>query len=283
MLNFKIDILKTPLCSSDIIAFQSHIYNYYKKHGRLFSWRQAITPYKIVVSEVMLQQTQTDRVVKKFDLFLDLFPDFSSLAEASFDNVLRVWKGLGYNRRAQNLQKIAQIIVRDYAGQLPSDQDTLQQLPGIGPATAASIVAFAFNYPSVFIETNIRSVFIYTFFRDQVAIDDKKLFPLVVKTLDVQNPRVWYYALMDYGVMLKKTVGNFSRLSSHYTKQSRFIGSDRQIRGKILQILLEQPGLDEYGIIIATEANPERVRRIMKNLEQEQFIFCKHGGWAVVR
>src|SRR5579872_3425524 len=197
-----------------LLAFQEIIKNYYHKNGRVFSWRQNITPYHVVVSEIMLQQTQTDRVASKFELFIDIFPDFKALANAPFEQLLRTWKGLGYNRRAIALQKVAQKVMTEFGGVLPNSVDTLATFPGIGRATASSIVAFAFNSPTVFIETNIRTVFIYFFFYDKInkrmLIHDKEILPLVEKTVDQDNPRAWYYALMDYGVLLKKQVGNLS-------------------------------------------------------------------------
>jgi A/G-specific adenine glycosylase len=273
--------------------FRFAVYEHYKAHGRMFTWREHITPYRVVVSEVMLQQTHTDRVAQKFDSFIEQFPTFHALAAAPFDQLLRLWKGLGYNRRAQALQKIARLVVDQHAGQLPDDPRALQSFPGLGSATAASVVAFVYNQPTVFIETNIRTVFIYTFFSDYTGIKDIDVLPLVQQTLDRDDPRQWYYALMDYGAMLKKTVGNVSRLSAHYTKQSRFEGSDRQIRGMILQVLLDLPGLDDQALVAAVAKamapkatiakEPLRVTRILQNLCQEKFVYCRHGGWWVAR
>lgn len=263
--------------------FRAMVYQYYQAHGRTFAWRGEISPYRVVVSEVMLQQTQTDRVAQKFDDFITQFPDFQTLAAAPFDHVLRLWKGLGYNRRAQALQKIARLVVDQHAGVLPDEPIILQTFPGLGPATAASVVAFAYNKPTVFIETNIRTVFIYTFFRTQTQVKDVDILPLVEQTLDCEEPRQWYYALMDYGVMLKKTVGNLSRLSAHYAKQSKFEGSDRQIRGLILQVLLDQPGIGQEALVAAVCKEPVRVMRILEDLCQENFVLYQHGGWWLVR
>lgn len=220
--------------------FISIIQSYYKNNRRSFTWREKITPYHVFISEVMLQQTQTYRVEPKFNAFVERFDSFESLASAPFAEVLSYWKGLGYNRRALNLQKAAQEIVTAYQGILPDNEKALDALAGIGPATAASIVCYAFNKPTMFIETNIRTVYIYHFFPGRTDVSDKELAPLVSATVDQINPREWYYALMDYGVHLKKTVGNVSRASKHYTKQSTFEGSHRQVRGKILEALLHQ-------------------------------------------
>lgn len=268
-----IDLFKAQGMSAQTIrAFQEVIYDYYQRNGRTFAWRQEVTPYRVVVSEIMLQQTQTHRVAQKFDAFVAQFQNFDQLASAPFEEVLRLWKGLGYNRRALNLQKIAQHIAHQFESTLPNCPATLETLPGIGKATAASICAFAHNTPTTFIETNIRTVFIYFFYRHSIAISDKELIPLIEKTVDKDQPRTWYYALMDYGVMLKKNVGNLCKLSKHYTKQSKFEGSDRQIRGMILQALLEQPLIAEQELMQKIDRPTERISLILNELYQEGFI-----------
>lgn len=257
--------------------FCQTIKHYYSGNRRNFSWRDQHTPYRIVVSEIMLQQTQTDRVAQKFDSFIERFPDFEALAQAALSSVLHEWSGLGYNRRALFLQKTAAIIQNTYAGKLPDDPNILRTLPGIGPATACSIVTFAFNKPTVFIETNIRTVFIYFFFKNQTQITDAQIEPLVRQTLDHENPREWYYALMDYGTMLKKTFGNVSRNSAHYQKQSRFEGSDRQIRSHIIRILLENNNSAPVDLIHETfPNNPERIKKILDDLCKEGFMRRKN-------
>jgi A/G-specific adenine glycosylase len=155
---------------------------------------------------------------------------------------------------------------------LPDSVDLLATFPGIGRATASSIIAFAHNKPTAFIETNIRTVFIYFFFKNAVKITDKEIQLLVEETVDHNNPREWYYALMDYGVMLKKTVGNLNRLSAHYHKQSKFQGSDRQIRGQILQVLLDQPGIETAALVLQLGKEEARVLKIIDDLCQESFI-----------
>jgi len=267
------DLFRSHGASPQLIKkFQETITHHYENFGRSFAWRKNITPYHIVVSEIMLQQTQTHRVAEKFELFIARFPDFATLAAAPFEEVLRTWKGLGYNRRAMNLQKIAQLVTQGYSGALPSEPEVLETFPGIGKATAASICAFAYNKPTTFIETNLRTVFIYFFYPTKTDIHDKELMPLIEKTVDQSNPREWYYALMDYGVMLKKTIGNLSRQSKHHTKQSRFEGSDRQIRGMILQALLDTPGVTQNMLIKRLDKEEERVLKILKQLKSEGFI-----------
>lgn len=245
----------------NIKQFQNHVYDFYNKNKRGFPWRETTNPYYIFVSEVMLQQTQANRVVAKYNEFIRSFPNFEALSKSSLQDIYVVWQGMGYNRRAKYLKESATIIVEKYGGNLPRDIVLLDELPGIGYNTACSICAFAFNLPVIFIETNIRSVFIHTFFdianfyssskarssqlvasnnNKESSIHDKDILPLVEQTLDRKNPREWYWALMDYGSYLKKTVVNPSRKSKHYTKQSTFKGSDRELRGKILKLLSQK-------------------------------------------
>lgn len=252
--------------------FTHKIWDFYRANRRAFPWRDAPTPYNVFVSEIMLQQTQTGRSVEKFHEFIEAFPSFEALAQALFPEVLRVWKGLGYNRRALWIQRAAQMICSDFQGILPTSPEQLEQLPGIGPATARSITAFAHNIPTVFIETNIRAVFLHEFFPNQENIHDKELVPLVAQTVDHTNPREWYYALMDYGVFLKKNHPNPSRKSKHHTRQSKFEGSDRQIRGKVLEHLLLM-GRSTREELTETCASPqERVNRIIEELLNDHLI-----------
>jgi A/G-specific adenine glycosylase len=225
----------------------------------------------------MLQQTQTQRVVEKYEVFIRHFPDFLSLNQASLQEVLAQWQGLGYNRRAIALKKCAEAVIHEYGGRLPSSVDELIKLPGIGKATASSIRAFAFNKPAVFIETNIRAVFIHFFFRKSEKVNDADILPLVEKTLDVSNPREWYYALMDYGVMLKKAFQNPARKSIHHKKQSRFEGSNRQLRGRILKALLLHPNISETVLTKKLETDSDRLGENLLQMEKEGLIQRKRG------
>lgn len=259
--------------SITIPEFQTIILDYFKQHGRSFSWRYAHDPYHIVVSEIMLQQTQTQRVIEKFALFTQRFPTFSSLAHATLQEVLFYWQGLGYNRRGKYLHQVAQKVVNEHGGILPNNPYLLKTFPGIGPATAASICAFAFNTPTVFIETNIRTVFIHFFFAQQTQIKDSQLMPLIEQALYVPDPRSWYYALMDYGVMLKKNLPNPSRKSAHHTRQSKFEGSNRQIRGRIIKELTLSPeGLPFDLLCTRVDKEPSRIIAILEQLLKEEFI-----------
>jgi len=265
-----------------LASFKDFIWAFYREQGRIFAWRNNEDPYAVVVSEIMLQQTQTYRVAPKFENFIYNFPTFQALAQAPLQEVLAVWQGLGYNRRALALHNSAQRVVAKHNGVLPNDPEILVTFKGIGPATAASICAFAFNRPTVFIETNIRSVFIHSFFKGRDKVDDKELLPLVQATLDHENPREWYYALMDYGVYLKKEKGNPSRKSKHHTKQSRFEGSDRQVRGAIVRAVTRSGELSEADLFVATkEPDETRFARILAQIEKEGFVVKKGYFWSV--
>jgi A/G-specific adenine glycosylase len=170
------------------------------------------------------------------------------------------------------LHESAQKVVQDYAGSLPVDEAALGTFPGIGPATAASICAFAFNMPTVFIETNIRTVFIVSFLRTQQDIPDAAIRTLVAQTVDPEQPRFWYYALMDYGVMLKKNLGNANKLSKHYTRQSKFEGSNRQVRGMVLRSLLAHGKMTAAALEQEVGVEPERLQSAVDQLCAERLV-----------
>lgn len=262
--------------------FQKIIYNFYRENTRVLPWRTKPTPYRVFVSEVMLQQTQVPRVIEKFNSFVQQFPTFEAIAQTQQDKLLAAWSGLGYNRRALHLKKAAESIVAQHKGKLPDTPEELMSLPGIGPATAASIIAFTYNKPVVFIETNIRSVFIHCFFSDKANVTDKDILPLVEKTLDLKNPRVWYSALMDFGSVVKKEHVNPSRKSKHYTRQSPFKGSDRQIRGLILKTLLTNKRHTLRQIITSAHHSAARVKHILATLEKEGFITRSGKSYTLI-
>jgi A/G-specific adenine glycosylase len=224
----------------------------------------------------MLQQTQVERVLNKYGAFIAAFPDFSILAGAPLKDVLEIWQGLGYNRRALALKECASIVVNDFGGTLPSSRDTLLTFPGIGKATASAICAFAFDQPTILIETNIRRVFIHSFFHDRTDVNDAEIIPLVKDTLDDSQPREWYYALMDYGAMLGAKGENPNRRSAHYKKQSPFQGSSRQLRGAILRTLTAGRSLSQRQLTRELEQTSKKVRAVLLELEREGFIE-KHG------
>jgi A/G-specific adenine glycosylase len=305
--------------------FQKMIWDYYHKHGRgNLPWRnlpagrqEKINPYRVWVSEIMLQQTQVDRVVPFFNNWMKLFPTVRSLATAPQSDVLRVWKGLGYNSRALRMKRTAQEIVEKRLGVFPRTYDELIKLPGIGPYTAGAIMAFAYDKPVTMIETNIRRVFIHHFFSPlrpsgtspsqgrnlhslvvgkktdgaaplrrgalrsgEGCIHDRDILNLVTQTLPSKNFREWYWALMDYGSYLGKTIPNPNKKSRHYTVQKKFKGSDREIRGKILEILLNEKKIDIEKLVQQLESlskDKDRIERIVDQLEGESFLEIKNG------
>lgn len=201
-------------------------------------WRNDTRPYYVLVSELMLQQTQVTRVVPKFEAFVERFPDEVVLANASLAEVLKYWQGLGYNRRAKYLHETAKMIVTDFNGTFPNTYNDLIKLPGVGKNTAGAILAYSFNLSAVFIETNIRTVYIHHFFSDNFDVDDKQIIELLEATIDHANPRTFYWSLMDYGATLKASgIKNISQ-SRHYKKQAPLEGSLREMRGFIVKELV---------------------------------------------
>lgn len=223
-----------------VADFRETVWGHYREHGREMPWREDPSPYKVLVSELMLQQTQASRVIPKFDAFMYTCSNFASLAEKTLGEVLALWSGLGYNRRAKFLHQTAQLVMSDHGGVLPDTFDELVRLPGIGKNTAGAILAYAFEQPVVFVETNIRTVYFHHFYADDhEPVSDSELETLVEQTMDRDNPREWYWALMDYGSYLKKTAGGRLASSKHYVKQSPLKGSLREMRGLILKALIE--------------------------------------------
>ena len=228
----------------------------------------------------MLQQTQTSRVGPKYELFIKRFPHFPALADARLKDVLTIWQGLGYNRRALYLKQTAEIIVNQFLGNAPKTMDELTRLPGIGKATAGAIAAYVFGQPVVFIETNIRAVFLHFFFRGKTNVSDNEIMPLVEQTVDIADPRTWYYALTDYGAMLKIKERFRNTASKHYIKQSRFEGSNRQIRGAIIRILAKNSSsLPKLLQVLTIEK--EKLTCILAKLQQDRLIVKKNNQYHI--
>ena len=262
-------------------------------------WRRTRDPYAIWVSEVMLQQTQVARVDGRWQRWLERFPDTAVLADADAGDVLEEWQGLGYNRRALSLARAARMI-EDAGGEFPREERDLVALPGIGPATAAGIRAFAFDLPGVYLETNVRTVFLHELFPDAHDVPDSALVPLVREACPgfaaacgaERGPRAWYYALLDYGAFLKQTLPNTSRRSRTHARQSRFEGSHRQKRAELVRVLLDARRLGvaltrddlarELDAVEVAAGRPpvdgDELDRILAELEREGF--CARDGEA---
>jgi A/G-specific adenine glycosylase len=248
------------------------IWEYYAKNGRTMPWREEpYDPYRILVSELMLQQTQVPRVIPKYTAFLEHFPTVQSLANASLAEVLLQWQGLGYNRRAKYLHEAAKQLVT-----LPEpwSYEQLVACKGIGPNTAAAVVVYSYNQPLLFIETNIRTVLIHHLFADADVVHDKRLLEQLHEVLDHEHPREFYWALMDYGTHLKQSHGNAARRSQHYKKQSMFKGSKRAIRGAVIRYLSAQPG--ELEALVEAVDNDARLPEVLTDLLREGLIECNN-------
>lgn len=257
--------------------FQHFIRRWYLAHGRHeLPWRQTSDPYAILVSELMLQQTQVDRVIPKYQAFLQQFPTVKALSCAKLADVLVAWQGLGYNRRAKYLWQTARQI-NQRSGVFPSSVVELQQFPGIGPYTASAVACFSYNQPVTLIETNIRAVFLYHFFPEQENVSDKNILLLIEATIDTTNPREWYWALMDYGSYLKKITVNPSRRARQYTKQAPFAGSLRQARGEIIRLLSQSSTLNQDEIQQQMTANTQHLQPALQALTTEGMV-REHAG-----
>lgn len=258
-----------------ISAFRNEVWRYYREHGRHdLPWRETRDPYKILVSEVMLQQTQVPRALEKYKEFLTAFPTVYVLAQAKLVEVLRVWSGLGYNRRGKYLHDAAKMITKVYNGDLR--EALMHPLPGVGPYTRAAVRAFAYNEPHTMIETNIRTVFIHHFVKEGKSVSDKDLIPLIEAAAADQDPREWHWALMDYGSSLKKLHPNPSRRSAGYAKQSKFEGSLRQVRGAILRELHKGP-----SYVTDLPFEKERIEKALAGLVKDDMIEKTKGKWHI--
>lgn len=290
---------------SDITTFRTNVFKRGLERYRDLPWRNTHDAYAIWISEVMLQQTQVSRVDGRWQHWLERFPSADALASASVADVLDEWQGMGYNRRALALRNAALEIAEKYAGELPPDAAALKALPGIGLATAAGICAFAYDLPGVYLETNVRTVFLHELMPEAVEVPDKVLVPMVAEACPTEpleipgarqlcTPRSWYYALLDYGAYLKKALPNPSRRSKTHTRQSKFEGSHRQKRAEVVRILLATPeGLHLEEIVrelSAQETNQGRppveeayVAQILSALAQEGFCSQVDELYAVAQ
>jgi A/G-specific adenine glycosylase len=260
-----------------IQSFRKVVWKYYKEYGRHdLPWRKTTDAYKILVSEVMLQQTQVERVKPFYAAFLEKFPTANALATASLADVLISWQGLGYNRRAKMLHSAAKEVVEKYNGKFPKSVEELEALPGIGPYTARAVAAFAYDQDAVFIETNLRTVVMHEFFSGQEGISDKEILSILAEAYPKSRAREWYAALMDYGAHLKKSGIRINKKSASYVKQSKFGGSAREARGIILKALVRGPRSADF---LTKLLGPEREQQMLSQLAsmtKEGLIELKH-------
>jgi A/G-specific adenine glycosylase len=260
----------------EIAEFKEAVLTNYRQQGRKFPWHYA-DPWGVMVSEFMLQQTRTERVIPYWENWMKLWPHPKALADASMETALRAWSGLGYNRRCRYLKESAVIIANEYGGIVPETPRALLSLPGVGPYMSAAIACFAYNFPAVFIETNIRSAVIHCFFPGRDDVRDSEIIPILEAALDNGDPRTWHYALMDYGAFLKKTTANPSRRSAHYTRQSPFNGSFRQARGKVIKTLVSIGQCNAEELKLASGLEEKKLYEVLEKLKEESFV-AEDGG-----
>lgn len=250
--------------------FQAIVWQQGQQLYRDMPWRADTRPYYVLVSELMLQQTQASRVIPKFNAFIRTFPDEAALASAPLSDVLIQWQGLGYNRRAKFLHESAKHIVHRLNGKFPSQPADLLALPGVGKNTAGAIQSYAFNRPVVFIETNVRTVYMHHFFSGIDDVSDAAIAEVVAKTIDAEHPREFYWAIMDYGSHLKASGIRNNKQSRHYKKQSPLTGSRRQMRGLIIRSLARSD-LRDHELRVAVTAD-ERYESALQGLIDEGLV-----------
>lgn len=267
-----------------IESFKKIVLDHYKALGRhALPWRKSHDPYRVLVSEVMLQQTQVERVIPYFEAWVKEFPNVRALATAPLSKVLRAWQGLGYNRRAKMLHQASKAVVKEYNGVFPKTPEALEELPGIGPYTARAVAAFAYNQDVVFIETNIRTVVTHHFFARKKQVKDSDLLPFLEKALPKGKSREWYSALMDYGAHLKRTGVRLNARAKGYKKQKTFEGSDRQARGAILKALVRGPKESRLLIDLFGPERRGQLRNALASLTKEGMIELKQGKFRLHR
>jgi A/G-specific adenine glycosylase len=282
------------MAPTDIQQFRREVWSYYKKNGRNdLPWRKTTDPYKILVSEMMLQQTQVPRVIEKYKSFVKKFPNVDALAKARLADVLKEWSGLGYNRRAKYLHDAGRIVVNDYGGDMKKALG--HRLPGVGAYTRAAIRTFAFNESNEMIETNIRTAYIYHFFPSSEdtkqggsLLHDAQILHIAARAARDQDPRTWHWALMDYGSHLKRIGVRNNVRSKHYTRQSKFGGSSRQFRGAILRELHSSSASEQLlrknltrRLLAQQQQGGALLERALAGLERDGLIKQEKGKWRI--
>jgi A/G-specific adenine glycosylase len=281
------EIVETAPYSGRLVgAFIDTVMAKGREQRRDFAWRSVADPYAILVSEIMLQQTQTSRVERYFGEWMRRFPTVADLAGAPAAEVLAAWAGLGYNRRALALKRAAEQVCAKFGGALPATEAELLSLPGVGPATAAALLAFAYNKPAVYLETNVRSVLLHEFFPKTDGVADTKLRSLLTEINERVrargiDARDWNYALLDYGAYLKKAHPNPSRRSKHHSRQSRYEGSRRQKRARLLEAVLGTSGQTTETLARSLGYDPTLTESILSDLAAEGFLRRDGDRWSV--
>ncbi len=279
-------------CAAPVFArFRRVVWAHYTKHGRHeLPWRKTRDPYKILVSEVMLQQTQVHRVLPMYAEFTRRFPSARRLAAAPLSDVLKAWQGLGYNRRAKMLHAAAKQLGKS---DFPKMATGWQRLPGVGKYTARAVAVFAYGADEILIETNIRTAVIHHFFRNAndtiygIKITDAEI-EEVLKNAQSKarggmrdRAREWNYALMDYGAFLKRSGVKLNAKSKHYAKQSRFAGSMREARGALLKELARGSSTAPRLLGLLGDDRRDQLKTALAALLREGFVTKARGRYAL--
>ncbi len=259
-------------------SFRKIVLNHYRTHGRhVLPWRATRDPYHILVSEVMLQQTQVERVQPYYQKFIRKFPNVRRLAAAPLSEVLRAWQGLGYNRRAKMLHEAAKQLMKEYDGKFPHEIEQIQALRGVGPYTARAVAAFAFNTDVIFVETNIRTAVMHHFFPKKKKVSDMEIEKVLRSAFPKGSARQWYSALMDYGSYLKRSGVRTNHRVRGYTKQKAFKGSLREARGAVLRTLFENPKKEKTLLTMLGSRRTTQMKEALRVLTAEGMIEVSRG------
>jgi A/G-specific adenine glycosylase len=266
-----------------IAAVRAGLLNWFRRHSRDLPWRRTRDPYPILVSEVMLQQTQVDRVIPCYEAFLNRYPTVEALAEAPTAEVIRLWSGLGYNRRAINLQLTARFVTEELGGEFPRDIESLRRLPGVGPYTAGAIAAFAFEQDAAFADTNMRRVLHRLFVGSDVPVQtasEREVLAIAEEAVPPGQGWEWNQAVMEFGALhctarkplcvvcpLQSVCCAYPKVLSDLAvlpkgvrlkREAPYAGSNRFYRGRVIEALRELPS-DEAGGIDLLSLGP-RIR-----------------------
>jgi A/G-specific adenine glycosylase len=272
---------------------------WYRHRRTAYPWRGDRDPYRVLVSEVMLQQTQAQRVVPAFNAFLERFPSVRALAAAPRAEVVRAWGNLGYNRRAVALSEAARAIVQDHGGRIPDDPAVLRVLPGIGPYTASAIAALAYGRPTPALDVNVRRVVA----RARLGSDPEESRPADVaraarEWLDGTDPADWHQAVMDLGRVVCRPVPRCPACPleaacavrirpRHVPTRHRprragepFVGSRRHLRGRVVALLRERHPRSLGALAASTDSSVDRVAEVVRAMTAERIV---SAGPAAIR
>lgn len=264
------------IAQNKINNFHSKLFSWFSENKKDYPWRKTTDPYHIMVSEFMLQQTQTSRVVPKYLSFLDKFPTLESLANADNRDVLELWSGLGYNRRAIWLKEASQKILS--LGSFPKDPKELKKIKGIGDYTSRAIIIFAYNENIATVDTNIRRIFIVEGFATEET-KQKELFEVAEQLLPKNNSREYHSALMDYGNVILTSAKTKIKPK---TVQGKFEGSDRQYRGRIIKYLTSHLIATKEEILKNCSVPEERIDSILSKLVKDRLIKKEKENFTLI-